>query len=169
MRELFLYHGTSIYNKNAIDHDGLKAGCSPNWEDMYTEGAIYLAFSPAIAEDYVTASPKYAGEEVVIYQIAISSLNEDKIYYDWNNRCETHTDINSVAYKGHIPPQNIREINALQADDEYQDIDSFKGTILYERVMGTFEEEVETNIENNVLEKPEIPPGRTKYFRKKSR
>lgn len=149
MRELYLYHGTSSVNKKDIEKRGLRTGRPSNWEEMFTEGAIYLAVNPYVAEDYVCASPKYNGEDIIIYQVALSELNEQNIYYDWNNRCEYHTDINSIAYRGNILPKHlIQWIPSKQGIDETQTIEDFDGTLLYERVMSTFYEEVETNLEN---------------------
>jgi len=139
---MYLYHATSIKNKQSIDKHGLLIGCKSNWQDIYTSEAIYLAVDPDVAEDYVTASDTYNGEEVIVYQVDINDIDQSKVYYDWNNRCEYSSEINSVEYRDNIPPKFLSP-----AKERDQEIEDFKGTLLYERVMRVFDEEVETNLE----------------------
>lgn len=139
---MYLYHATSIKNKDSIERNGLLIGCKSNWKDMYTSDAIFLAVNPDVAEDYVASSETYNGEEIIVYQIDINDIDQSKVYYDWNNRCEYSSEINSVAYKENIPPMFLNVAKEID-----QEIEDFKGTLLYERVMSTFDEEVETNME----------------------
>ena len=139
---MYLYHATSVKNKESIERNGLLIGCKSNWEDIYTSDAIFLAVNPDIAEDYVTASDTYNGEEIIVYQVDINDIDQSKVYYDWNNLCEYSQEINSVKYKGNILPELLNL--AKECDQEIED---FKGTLLYDRVMRTFDEEVETNME----------------------
>lgn len=146
---MHLYHATDKENLSSIMENGLL--CEPpkhNWEGMTTVNwgnHLFLALDASAAESYVEAQDD-APDEIVVLKIDLHNLDEDLIGYDWNNRCEYHNEINSIIYSGNIKPTTLQ---ICDADDEpFQDIDSFKDTPLYERIMRVFEEEVETNMEN---------------------
>ena len=141
---MYLYHATSIKNKPSIDKHGLLIGCKSNWQHMHTSKSIYLAVNPNVAEDYAVTSDTYDGEEIVIYQVDINDIDQSKVYYDWNNFCEYSSEINSVEYRDNIPPDLLS-----LAKERNQEIEDFKGTLLYERVMRGFDEVVETNLEKD--------------------
>ena len=76
------------------------------------------------------------------------------IRYDWNNRCEYHNDIVSLAYAGDIPSDAIRQM----APEEIKDYPSVKidninhidndGETIAEKLLDVFYEQVETNLED---------------------
>lgn len=143
---MYLYHATDKKNLDSIMKSGLLT--SPphhNWEGMHCEGKVFLAFDAAVAEDYVMSSEN-PPEEAVILKIPLDTLAEDQIGYDWNNRCEYVSDINSCTYSLDISPDCI--FIAL-CNEPAQTLEDFKGTEFYERVIRVFEEEVESNLEQN--------------------
>lgn len=144
MNELYLYHATSLSNYESIMKNGLLVNPPiHNWNDMYCEGQIFLAFDPNVANDFVLASESQI-KDVVILKIPLSFLHEESIRYDWNNRCEYKDDIISCVYKLNIP-KNI--ISIVSTSDEGFSIDDYKNTDMYEIIMNIFDEEVETNLE----------------------
>lgn len=144
--ELYLYHATDANYKDAILEQGLLINPpNHNWDDMYCEGKVFLAFDAAVAESYAESSDE-APDDIIIFKVPLSCLHENSIGYDWNNKCEYHTDINSCIYELDIPGSCLQICKAI--NEPFQDIDSFKGTDLYERIMNVFDEEVETNLEN---------------------
>ena len=145
MSELYLYHATDRKNLDSILEHGLLINPpTHNWNDMYCDGQIFLAFDPNVAEDFVMASESQV-EDVVVLKIPLSSLHEESIGYDWNNRCEYQNDIVSCVYKLNIPA-NV--ISIASTSDESFSINDYKNTDMYEIIMNTFDEEVETNLEN---------------------
>ena len=142
--DLYLYHATDRKNLDSIMKNGLLTEPpSHNWEGMYCEGKIFLAFDANIAEDYAVSSEN-APEEVVILKIPLNVLHESSIDYDWNNRCEYHDDINSCVYTLNIPANCI---SIASNNEPEQTIDDFEDTSMYEILMRVFDEEVETNLE----------------------
>lgn len=144
---MYLYHGTDRKNLNSILEKGLLINSGQtNWNDMYCEGKIFLAFNPDVAEDYVYSSDN-SPEEAVILKIKFEALNQSAFRYDWNNRCEHLSDINSVVYLHDIPKNAI--IGTCKNDDSDQDLTSFKNTEMYDIIFDTFWNECETNIERD--------------------
>lgn len=144
MENLYLFHATDRKNLESIMKNGLLINPPDhNWKDMYCEGKIFLAFDTNVAEDYAMSSEN-APEEVVILKIPLNALHEQSIGYDWNNRCEYQDDINSCVYTLDIPANCI---SIASTDEDEQVITDFKGTLMYERIMNVFDEEVETNLE----------------------
>ena len=143
---MYLYHATDKKNLGSIMESGLLTNPPHhNWEGMHCEGKVFLAFDATVAEDYAMSS-KNPPEDVVILKIPMDTLIEDQIGYDWNNRCEYASDINSCTYSLDIPPEWI----LLASENEpVQTLEDFKKTGLYERVIRVFEEEVESNLEQN--------------------
>ena len=113
---------------------------------MAMRNALYLAVNPEVAADYVSASDNYDGEDIIVFAVDMENLDQRKVGYDWNNRCEHASDINSIAYFGNIPPSFL---SIADDTDEDQNIEDFRGCEAYERIMSVFEEEVETNLENS--------------------
>lgn len=143
-----LFHATTADKVDSILKKGLLTGQSPNWEGMNMRDALYFAFTPEVACDYCQTAESYNEEDVAVFSVDLKDLDEKEIGYDWNNRCEYYHDINSVAYFSNVEPNRL----SLLSDDEIdntpeQDINSYKGTLLYERVLRVFDEEVETNME----------------------
>lgn len=146
MEDLYLYHATDRKNLEAILKNGLLTHPPHHMYEGYDcEGKIYLAFDPDIAESYVEASDE-SPDDIVVLKIGLSMLKPENIGYDWNNRCEYESDINSCVYYADIPGNCIQECNP--SNEPSQTIKHFKGTDLYEIVLGIFDEEVETNLEN---------------------
>ena len=142
---MFLYHATDKKNLDSILEKGLLTNSGQNnWNDMYCEGKIFLAFNPSVAEDYADCSDN-PPEETVILKIKFEALNQSAFEYDWNNRCEYSSDINSVVYLQDIPPNAI--IGACKDDDSDQSLEDFKNTEMYDIIFDTFWEECETNLE----------------------
>ncbi len=145
MSELYLYHATDRKNLDSILEHGLLINPPiHNWNDIYCDGQIFLAFDPNVANDFVLASESQI-KDVVVLKISLSSLHEESIGYDWNNRCEYQNHIVSCVYKLNIPA-NV--ISIASTSDEGFNIDDYKNTDMYEIIMNTFDEEVETNLEN---------------------
>lgn len=145
---MYLYHATDRKNLNSILEYGLL--CKPpkhNWEGMTTklwDDLLFLALDANVAESYVESQDE-APEKIVVFKISLDDLDEQQIGYDWLNRCEYHDEINSVVYRGDIAAACL---SICDTDKEpFQDIDLFKRTMLYDKVMTVFEEEVETNLE----------------------
>lgn len=155
-KPLVLYHCTHKNNLASIYSEGLKPGCPANWDGMSMENKVYFSFDPEVAFDYAMNSSKaeemgWQEEDFVILEYAYDCLDPKLFSYDWNNRCEYSDDINSVAYEGVVRTgamisygtiQQMRETGATAFT-----LEDFKDTDMYERVMNTFEEEVETNKE----------------------
>lgn len=160
---LVLYHCTHKSNFESIYENGLKPGCPANWDGMSMENKIYFAFDPEVALDYAMNSSKaeemgWNEEDFLILEYDYESLDSKSFSYDWNNKCEYGSEINSVAYDGAVSPgalisygtfsqlygtvSRMRRMGAATFT-----LEDFKGTTLYEKVMNTFEEEVETNKE----------------------
>lgn len=142
---LYLYHATDKNNLDSIMSKGLlKNPGKHNWEGMYTDDGVYLAFDADVAESYAETAD-VESDEIVILKIPLDKLDQDYIEYDWNNRCEYVDDINSCVYRKDIPPTCI---SVTTSDKEpSQDIHDFEGTDMYEWILQTFDEEVETNEE----------------------
>ena len=144
---LYLYHATALENKDSILKDGLLINPGRhNWDDMYCNGMIFLALNAECAEDYVY-SAENAPDDIVMFKVPLSALDPSNIDYDWNNRCEYHTDINSIVYRADIPAGKLQLVNSIDSEPD-QDIDDFEGTDLYEIVLDVFDNECETNLEN---------------------
>ncbi|MBQ8218284.1 MAG: hypothetical protein IJZ79_03170 [Bacilli bacterium] len=142
---MYLYHATDRKNLESILEKGLLVHPPEhNWDNMYCDGQIFLAFDASVAEDYADASEN-APEEIVILKVKLDNLNSNNIGYDWNNRCEYTEDINSCIYKSDISANCLQVCNST--NEPSQNIHSFKGTDLYEIILNTFDEEVETNLE----------------------
>lgn len=108
-----LYHATYTESVPSIMANGLRPCSRHNWDGGYDlEGKVFLAFDPAVAEDYLTAANTYDGSPISILEIDSKNINIDKIGYDWNNCCESEADINSIAYAG-----VIRKFRIMQEDD----------------------------------------------------
>ena len=145
MGDLYLYHATDRKNLYSILDKGLLAFPSfHNWNGMYMDDGIFLAVDATVAEDYVDASDN-PPDDVVVLKVSLSSLDDNFFVYDWNNLCEYHTDINSVVYTKDIKPELL---SVCEVDLEpFQDIESFRLTEMYDKVMETFYQQVETNKE----------------------
>ena len=142
---MFLYHATDKKNLDSILEKGLLTNSGQNnWEDMYCEGKIFLAFNPSVTEDYVYSSDN-SPEDVVILKIKFDALNQSAFRYDWNNRCKYSSDINSVVYLQDIPPNAI--VGTCKEDDSDQNLEDFKNTEMHDIVLDTFWVECETNLE----------------------
>ena len=147
MSDLYLYHATDKKNLDSILEQGLLIDPpGHNWNGMtdnYYEKVIFLAFSPIVAEDYVRCQDN-PPSEVAILKIRLNALNSSAIGYDWNNRCEYRSDINSIVYRQNIPASTI---SIASTSDEGFKFDDYKGTELYDTIFDTFWEECETNLE----------------------
>lgn len=142
---MYLYHATGKENLESILKNGLITNPPKhNWEKMFTNNKIFLAFDADVAEDYIW-SLEEPPEEVIVFRIPLDALDQQKINYDWNNRCEYTKDINSCTYEENIRPEDLEICNPRE--EEYQDIYDFEDTLLYERITRTFDEECETNKE----------------------
>lgn len=149
MSKLYLYHATDKKNLESIRKSGLLI--DPPSHTFAEEigvaalkGKIFLALTADAAEAYVECADEDI-DEIVILKVTLDSLDEKEIGYDWNNRCEYSEDINSCIYKKDIP---FNLLKVCDPDNEpNQNIHTFKGTIMYENVLNTFDEECETNKE----------------------
>ena len=143
---LFLYHATDANHLDSIMKKGLlKNPPGHNWEGMFLDDGVFLAFDADVAESYAESSDN-APDEIIILKVNLNDLDQSYIEYDWNNRCEYREDINSCVYNKDIPARCISVCDP--SSEPSQDIFSFEGTELYENVIDTFEEEVETNMED---------------------
>lgn len=147
MSDLYLYHATDAANVQSIMKHGLLIDPPQhNWEGMtdnYYEKVIFLAFSPSAAEAYVECQDD-PPEDITILKIKLDVLNSSAVGYDWNNRCEYSSDINSVVYKQDISASSL--IKSSISDEEFE-FDDYKGTELYDIIYDIFWEECETNLE----------------------
>lgn len=151
---LYLYHATySIYLDSILSKGLIIHPDNRNWQGMIMDDGIYLALDAEAALNYAETSDfldKYNEDDdidIVLLKIPYTSLDENEFAYDWNNRCEYHTDINSCIYYKKIPANIIQIVNNPNSEP-YQTIDSFEGTYLYDVLLDTFDYEVETNMEN---------------------
>ena len=115
-----------------------------NWEGMYFDSGTFLALDASAAEDYADTSDN-PPEETVVLKVKLSSLDDNKFKYDWNNRCEYHNDINSCLYMADIP-SNLLSVCNVETEPS-QEFDDFEGSYLYDVLYDTFWEECETNLE----------------------
>lgn len=150
MKDLYLYHATDKKNLKSIMKNGLLVNPpTHNWEGMYCDNMIFLAFDAYVAEDYASSSDNTQDDDdvdIVVLKVRLNDLNADNIYYDWNNRCECMDDINSCAYTLDIPSSNLQICNP--EDEPSQSIYDFKGSCLFDIISHTFDVEVETNLKN---------------------
>ena len=143
---MYLYHATDRKNLESIKKNGLLIHPPHhNWEGMYCDDQIFLALNAEAALSYAE-SAENPPEDIVVLKVKLEDLHQQSFYYDWNNRCEYRTDINSCVYHLDIPGQLLQECNPNDEPD--QNIDDFKDTALWEIVLCVFEEQVETNKEN---------------------
>lgn len=144
---LYLYHATDKENLDTIFKNGLSINPPKhNWDGMYCDGAIFLAFDASVAEDYVDSQEK-PPEEIAVLKVKLSKLDSKYFDYDWNNRCEYVDDINSCIYKKDIPSNLLKLCNV--STEPFQDFSDFENTELYDIVYDVFWEECETNIERD--------------------
>lgn len=147
-----LYHATYTRNIPSIIANGLRPCRKHNWNGYYLEGKVFLAFDPAVAEDYLTVSETYDGDPISILEIDSNDIDIDRIKYDWNNRCEIEADINSVAYEGIIRTFRIMQEEDLMAitqpvqfeDLEHEDADAQR---IFWILADVFDEQVESKVE----------------------
>ncbi len=149
MSKLYLYHATDRKNLESIKQNGLLINPPEHAfkEEIGVEalkGKIFLALDADAAEAYAECADE-CPEDIVVLKVDIDALNQNSFEYDWNNRCEYYNDINSCVYKSDIPSQLLKECDPK--NEPYQNIHTFKDTDIYERIMRTFEEECETNLE----------------------
>ena len=149
----YLYHATDKDNLESIKKHGLlinppKHAYAHEIGVGSLEGKIFLAFDSDVAESYAETSDE-CPDEIVILKIDIDALDQKEFGYDWNNRCEYFSDINSCVYTKDIPADAISVVESKN-DEPFNlgELEDFKGTLLYERVTRVFDEEVETNLEN---------------------
>ena len=145
---LYLYHATDRKNLESIKQNGLLINPHAFKEEIGVEvlkGKIFLALNADAAEAYAECADE-CPDDIVVLKVDIDTLNQNNFEYDWNNQCEYYKDINSCVYKADIPGNLLQECNS--ANEPFQNIYTFKGTDMYEIIMGTFEEECETNLEN---------------------
>lgn len=141
---MYLYHATNKKYLNNILTGGLILNPPHhNFQDMWCDGKIYLAFSSEVAREYF----KMAGgrsSDCVVLRINFDKLSPHSFEYDWNNRCEYTSDIDSVAYTKEIPSECISIFNGV----DNSCLEDFEDTDMYWIILDTFDEEVETNLEN---------------------
>lgn len=146
MNNLYVYHATDAKNKDSIMKKGLIINPPHhNWDGFYCENQIFLAFSADAAISYVEGQEEVP-EEIILFKIKLTDIDDREAYYDWNNRCEYSYDINSFVYLKDIPADKLKICDYEKEPD--QDIKDFEDTFLYDRIMTVFEEQVETNKEN---------------------
>lgn len=147
MGDLYLFHATDKKNLESIMQNGLLINPpKTNWKgmtDSYYQKCIFLAFSPEVAEGYVRDQDN-PPDEIVMLRISLDSLTSTAFDYDWNNRCEYRSDINSVVYKKDIPPNSLSICSS--SDDGFK-FDDYDGTDLYDTIFDVFWEECATNLE----------------------
>ena len=143
---LYLYHATDRKNLDSIMQNGLLVNPpSHNWEGMYCDNQLFLALNYDAALAYAESADN-PPEDIVVLKVKLDVLNDSSIAYDWNNRCEYTKDINSIAYRADISGNCLQIASASSEPD--QTINSFKGTDLYDTILNTFDNEVETNMES---------------------
>ncbi len=144
-----LYHATICDHLPSIKLHGLAPGYPANYEGMQMLNKIYFALDPEAAIAYAETSDTYADEDIVVLSVDLNDLDDEQIEYDWNNKCEYETDINSIAY-GKVVPYNLLTIETKESIAAVPEIklSNFKGTELYERITQTFYECCETCMEN---------------------
>ena len=148
---LYLYHATDANNLESILRNGLllnppKHAFAETIGTEFLKDRIFLAVNADVAEAYAEVADE-CPENIVVLGIPLSELDETAICYDWNNRCEYCSDINSVVYLKAISPESISVVEDIE-QEPYQDIESFRKTYLYQTILDTFDEEVESNLEN---------------------
>ena len=144
MNKLYLYHATDRQNLNSIMQNGLLINPPKHAfkEEIGIEalkGKIFLALDADVAESYAECADEYP-EDIVVLKVDIDTLNQNDFEYDWNNRCEYYDNINSCVYKSDIPSKLLKE--CVPKNEPYQNIDTFKDTDMYKRIMRTFEAEL---------------------------
>ena len=148
-----LYHATIESNADKIRQEGLKRGKPANYDGMYMQNYLYFAFNPECAISYVETSDNYNGDEIVVFEIDTKDMDIEKMTYDWNNYCEYHNNINSLAYDDDISisllkeltDEEIKNIEEIEFDDlRYIDDDSQE---IWDGLLSVFEEEVLSNKE----------------------
>lgn len=115
-----------------------------NWNDMYVDDGVFLALDVRDALDYMYDLDMNE-EDIVVLKVPLSKLNSKYINYDWNNKCEYSTDINSIKYEHNIPSNCLTICNPKT--EPSQCFADFEGTDLYDIIFDTFWEEVESNHE----------------------
>lgn len=104
----------------------------------------FLAFDANVAEAYARDSENPPKESVLL-KVRLESLNPNNIGYDWNVRCEYEKEIESCVYYADIPGNLLQECHA--SSEPSQHFYDFNGTELYDILIDTFWNEVETNLE----------------------
>ena len=156
MKELYLYHATYKSNLSSILKKGLLINPPKhNWTEMDCDDKIFLAFNIHNAIAYAKAMNDYKTivnenkEEIILFRVAYKKLDENKFYYDWNNRCEYYNDIDSCVYEDNIDAKYLEVVDFNKIEEEpNQNLNSFKRTTLYNTILDVFDYEVETNMEN---------------------
>ena len=137
-KSIILYHATFKDNVPSIQKNSLMRDCPKNFEGMYNIEAVYLAFDPEAAVSYMESADTYDGQEIAVFEVSLDA-DDGNVGYDINNRCESESDINSVAYYGDIPGNRLRLMSRDEADKvpERKLID-FQATLLYEVIRRAF-------------------------------
>lgn len=145
-----LYHATYKDNIPSIKEKGLIPHYHKNFDGMDMNDCLYFAFNPETALCYLENSDTYDGQDIMILSIDTNKLDTQSIRYDWNNKCEYESNINSIAYSGSIPFDNFHICTREEIEDapEHHLLD-FKhdDSCIYEIIGSVFDEEVETNLE----------------------
>ena len=155
--DLVLYHVTHKDNIASIFQEGLLINPPKNnWDGTYLEDKLYFAFDAEVAMDYATTSDRAEEEgwdekDFVILIVPFSLLDQDAFLYDWNNLCEYSREINSVAYKKDVPLSILEHVQIVPGECAGAlkgfELEDYKDSWMYEIVMNTFDEEVESNKE----------------------
>lgn len=148
-----LYHATYKENVEKIMREGLRRNQPVNFQGMSMEGMLYFAFDPEAAISFIESADTYEGQEIAVLSVDTADLELNKINYDWNNRCEYHENIISLAYSGDVPASALSKLNQDEIAaapyvtiDDMETLDDDSNTI-WNKLLDIFEEEVETNLE----------------------
>ena len=152
--EAYVYHATYEINRESIEKDGLQRCHKTNWSGMYMADALFFAFTPKQAMDYCQRAngldDKSIAENIVVFAVPVDRLDMDEVGYDYNNYCESLSDINSLAYHKDVPPEDLKLLTHEEIDKFDESAPWFEeweyGTDaqrqVFENIAQTFEEEI---------------------------
>ena len=152
---MILYHATYKSNAEKIGKEGLRRNSPINFNGMSMEGMLYFAFNPEAAVSFIESADNYGGQEITVFAVEARDIDLSKVRYDWNNRCEYHEDIISLAYDEDVPAIMLNELTADEIAaapditiDDLEELDD-EAYEIWDKLMTVFDEEVETNLEND--------------------
>lgn len=135
------YHATYRNNLQSILKEGLNPEIKEhNWKGYYVDNLIFLAFDPYTAIDFAKTADNYNKQEVVVLEIDSKDINLNDLRYDWNVKCRTVRDINTIAYANRITKFKVltsEDVNKARVvyDEDFKDVTDYLFNYFEEHVI----------------------------------